>query len=204
MKKIVFAIALSLFFLDAKSQDIVDVIAKEVCSCVNEKKESFSGANAEKIQMQLGLCIISSASKHEKEVTAKYGNAMQADGMMEKLGEDVGIKMAGICPDVFMLFADMEFDEESTETEEAPVLTMEGKIVEIKPEQFLTIIVKDSSGRTHTLLMLTFFETSNLLIENKLKKNDKVSIEYWEQEFYDPKAKDFRYYKGIQGIKKIE
>lgn len=202
MKKSLFVFVLSLFCLNAKSQDILDVITKEVCSCANEKKDMLKDAASEKVQMQLGLCIISSFSSHEKEVTAKYGNVMEAEGAMEKLGGDVGIKMASVCPDVLMMFADMEseFDEE---TEEIPALTLEGKIIEIKPEQFLTVIVKDNSGRNHTFLVLTFFEDSNLFIENKLKKNDKVSVQYWEQEFYDAKARDFRYYKVIQGIKKI-
>lgn len=202
MKKSLFVFVLSLFCLNAKSQDILDVITKEVCSCANEKKDMLKDAASEKVQMQLGLCIISSFSSHEKEVTAKYGNVMEAEGAMEKLGGDVGIKMASVCPDVLMMFADMEseFDEE---TEEIPALTLEGKIIEIKPEQFLTVIVKDNSDRNHTFLVLTFFEDSNLFIENKLKKNDKVSVQYWEQEFYDAKARDFRYYKVIQGIKKI-
>jgi len=201
MKKSLFVFVLSLFFLNAKSQDILDVLTKEVCSCVNEKKEALKSSAAEQMQMQLGLCIVSSYSNHEKEVTAKYGDIMETEGAMEKLGSDVGMKMVGICPDLLMMFADMDAAE--AEAEESPVLTMEGKIVEIKSEQFLTVIVKDNSGRNHILLLLTFFEDSNLLIENKLKKNDKVSVQYWEQEFYDPKVKDFRYYKGIQGIKKI-
>ncbi|MBU7571455.1 MAG: hypothetical protein KAF41_12535 [Flavobacterium sp.] len=202
MKKSLFVFVLSLFCLNAKSQDILDVITKEVCSCANEKKDMLKDAASEKVQMQLGLCIISSFSSHEKEVTAKYGNVMEAEGAMEKLGGDVGIKMASVCPDVLMMFADME-SEFGEETEEIPALTLEGKIIEIKPEQFLTVIVKDNSGRNHTFLVLTFFEDSNLFIENKLKKNDKVSVQYWEQEFYDAKARDFRYYKVIQGIKKI-
>ncbi|MBL7868763.1 MAG: hypothetical protein JNM71_12175 [Flavobacterium lindanitolerans] len=202
MKKSLFVFVLSLFCLNAKSQDILDVITKEVCSCASEKKDMLKDAASEKVQMQLGLCIISSFSSHEKEVTAKYGNVMEAEGAMEKLGGDVGIKMASVCPDVLMMFADME-SESGEEIEEIPALTLEGKIIEIKPEQFLTVIVKDNSGRNHTFLVLTFFEDSNLFIENKLKKNDKVSIQYWEQEFYDAKARDFRYYKVIQGIKKI-
>ncbi|MCY1243998.1 hypothetical protein D9M72_570460 [compost metagenome] len=128
---------------------------------------------------------------------------MEADGAMEKLGGDVGMKMAGICPDVLMSLAEMGMSEiDSTEVEQEHS-TVEGRIVEIKSEQFLTVVIKDNSGRNHTMLMLTFFEDSNLLIENKLKKNDKVSVDYWEQEFYDVKAKDFRYYKVIQGIKQI-
>lgn len=202
MKKLGLVFAFLFFCINAKSQDILDVVAKEVCSCASGKKETLKDANAERMQMELGLCIISSFSSHEKEVTAKYGNAMETESVMEKLGGDVGMKMAGICPDVLMMFAEMGAadDEASAEKQHS---TLEGQIVEIKAEQFLTVVVKDNSGRNHTMLVLTFFEDSNLLIENKLKKNDKVSIDYWEQEFYDVKAKDFRYYKVIQGIKKI-
>ncbi|WP_447637166.1 hypothetical protein [Flavobacterium microcysteis] len=204
MKKSLFVFILSLFYMNAKSQDILDVITKEVCSCANEKKEMLKNAAPKKVQMQLGLCIVSSFSSHEKEIVAKHGNLRETEGAMEKLGRDVGMKMASVCPDVFMLFADIVSEEETEEVGEVPALTIEGKIVEIKQEQFLTIIAKDNSGRSHTFLVLTYFEDSNLLIENELKKNDKVSVEYWEQEFYDPKAKDFRYYKVIQGIKKIQ
>lgn len=203
MKKSLLVFAFALFFSNVQSQDILDIMAKEVCSCAGGKKETLKGADSQKMQMELGLCIISSFSNHEKEVTAKYGNVMEADGAMEKLGGDVGMKMAGICPDVLMSLAEMGMSEiDSTEVEQEHS-TVEGRIVEIRPEQFLTVVIKDNSGRNHTMLMLTFFEDSNLLIENKLKKNDKVSVDYWEQEFYDVKAKDFRYYKVIQGIKKI-
>lgn len=203
MKKSLLVFVFALFFSNAQSQDILDIMAKEVCSCAEGKKETLKGADSQKMQMELGLCIISSFSNHEKEVTAKYGNVMEADGAMEKLGGDVGMKMAGICPDVLMSLAEMGMSEiDSTEVEQEHS-TVEGRIVEIRPEQFLTVVIKDNSGRNHTMLMLTFFEDSNLLIENKLKKNDKVSVDYWEQEFYDVKAKDFRYYKVIQGIKKI-
>lgn len=92
MKKSLFVFVLSLFCLNAKSQDILDVITKEVCSCANEKKDMLKDAASEKVQMQLGLCIISSFSSHEKEVTAKYGNVMEAEGAMEKLGVMWGLK----------------------------------------------------------------------------------------------------------------
>lgn len=188
-----------MFFLNANSQDVLETVAKEVCSCVTAKQGQLKDLSAEKLQMELGICIVSSYSSHEKDLTAKYGDVIGGEGVMEKLGRDIGFKMITVCPDVMMSIAgdDIPELEESTEVSE-----LQGQIVEIKSEQFLSIVIKDTSGRTHTLLMLTFFEGSNLLIENKLKKNDKVSVEYWEQEFYDVKAKDFRYYKVIQSIKK--
>lgn len=198
MKKTILAFLFSLFFLNANSQDILDNVVKEVCSCATAKADQLKGLPADKLQLELGFCIITSYSNHEKELTAKYGNVMEGDGM-EKLGTDIGLKMASACPDVFRLIAGSSFEDEETQA----ISTVEGQIVAVKSEQFLTIEVKDNSGRTHAMLLLTFFEGSDILTENKLKKNDKVSIDYWEQEFYDVKAKDFRNYKVIQSIKKI-
>lgn len=204
MKKSFLAFVFSLFFINANSQDVLDVVAKEVCSCASGKKDALKGASAEKLQMELGLCIMSSFSTHENDLSAKYGSVMETDGAMEKLGRDVGIKMAGVCPDVLLSLAEVGMgDDETATVAEEEYSTLEGQIAEIKSEQFLSVVIKDNSGRTHTMLLLTFFEGSDILTENKLKKNDKVSVDYWEQEFYDVKAKDFRYYKVIQGIKKI-
>jgi len=201
MKNILLAFLFSLYFGSANSQDILEIVAKEVCSCTSSKTEKLSSGTQKNIQMELGICIMSSVAAHENEITEKYGNVLEADGAMEKLGRDVGLKMATSCPDVLMTIANSGIGEDEVVEEKA--LTVEGKVVEIKSEQFLTVVIKDNSGRSHSMLILTFFEDSNLLTENKLKKNDKVSVEYWEQEFYDAKAMDFRYYKVIQGIKKI-
>lgn len=187
-----------LFFNNALSQDILDTLTKEVCSCADGKQAVLKEGNSQKLKMELGICIISSFSSHKDEVMAEYGDVMDDNDGMEKLGGDIGMKMAVICPDVLLALAgEGDIDSELVEDEYS---TIEGRIVEIKPEQFLTVVVKDNSGRNHTMLVLTYFEGSNLLTEDKLKKNDKVSIEYWEQEFYDVKARDFRYYKVIQGI----
>lgn len=203
MKKSLLVFVCLLFFSNAQSQDIADIITKDVCSCAEGKKETLQDAQSRNMEMELGICIISSVSNHKEEVAAKYGDVLQDEEAMEKLGTDVGLRMVGICPDVFMVLAEMsDLDEDSVPVEEE-YSTIEGRIVEIKQEQFLTVVVKDNSGRTHTMLLLTFFEGSNLLTEDKLKKNDKVSIDYVEQEFYDVKARDFRYYKVIQGIKEI-
>ena len=69
--------------------------------------------------------------------------------------------------------------------------------MEVKTSDFITLVIVDASGRKHSLLVLTHFEGANLLIENKLKKNQSVEAKYFEQEFYDPKIKDYKYYKVL-------
>lgn len=201
MKKSLLAFLFSLYFVNANSQDILDIVGNEVCSCAASKVDELKAQESSKVQLELGFCIVASYSAHKEAVIQKYGDVLQSDTSMKQLGMDVGLKMASICPDVLLKLAESGFGSEDEQEEEA--LTLEGKIVEIKPEQFLTVIVKDNSGRSHSMMVLTFFKDSNLLTDMILKKNDKVSVDYWEQEFYDTKAKDFRYYKVIQGIKKI-
>jgi len=85
---------------------------------------------------------------------------------------------------------------------DAEVKSVEGKITEIKNEQFTTILVKDKNSRMYTFLVLNYFETANLVITNELNKNSSVVIKYSEVELYDNKAKEFRFFKVISGIEK--
>lgn len=105
MKKSLLAFLFSLYFINANSQDILDIVANEVCSCTSERSEQLTSGNATNVKMELGMCIMKSVSAHEKEITAKYGEVMVKGGGMEKLGRDVGLKMAVSCPDVLMQIA---------------------------------------------------------------------------------------------------
>lgn len=198
MKKIIIALLVFVCFQKANSQDLLDILAKEVCECSKSKQDKLK--NPETLQMELGLCIMTSFSNHESQVKEKYGDILSEKGDMQKLGEDIGWKMAAVCPDVVMAMASTGFLEEDAEQENS---ILEGQFIQIKIEQFTSLLLKDSTGRTHTFLLLNFCEGSNLITENLLKKNDKIAIEYFENEFFDPKAKDFRNYKIIQGLKKI-
>ena len=66
---------------------------------------------------------------------------------------------------------------------------------------FLTIVLKEKSGRFHQLLFLNFFENAELITNGKLKPNQKIAITYNEHEFYDPKLKDYKYYKVLYSLK---
>lgn len=198
MKRITFTLLLLvLVSITSSAQELLDTVAKEVCACVEGKKDKLQGLTPDKVQAQLGLCILSSYTAHDKEVKAKYGDLMGNDKAMEKFGEDIGVKMVTACPETLMEFAGVGDDEVTAE-----VLSVEGKITEIKNEQFTTILVKDKNGRVYSFLVLNYFDTASLIIGNELTKNSSVVIEYSEVELYDNKSKEFRFFKVISGIEK--
>lgn len=197
MKKFVLTLLLLLAVATTNAQDLLDTVAKEVCTCVEGKKDKFQGLSPDKVQAQLGLCILASYSAHEKDVKAKYGNVMDSDKAMEKFGEDIGTKMVTACPETLMEFAGVGDDDATAE-----VLSVEGKITEIKNEQFTTISVKDKNGRIYSFLVLNYFDTASLIVGNELAKNNSVTVKYSEVELYDNKPKEFRFFKVISGIEK--
>ncbi len=191
MKKLLLAI--SLFGLQANAQDIYDKMAVETCECIHLKKLDMDKVSASELKMSMGVCILQSYSLHSSEIKLDIGN----DEATEKLGEDIGMKMISHCPD-FIIALGSKTDEKSQET----YASVSGTLTEIKTEQFVSITVKDDKSRVFNFLLLDYFDTAALFTENQLKKNDKVTVSYTETELYDPKSKEFRYYKIITGLEK--
>jgi hypothetical protein len=120
---------------------------------------------------------------------------------MTKYAEAIGMKMAFICPDILLKINAVS--EENTENEKkAESKSAEGEIVDIKIEQFATIIVKDKNGRNQNCMVLNYFDTASLFINGDIKKGIKVILTYEERELYDALSKDFRYFKVITKIEK--
>jgi hypothetical protein len=194
-----FLISFSIF---GQNRDaIYDIIAKETCECVSNKKLDLKNDNSEKIQLDFGLCIINSFSNHKNDFDEPINLDFNDSNSMGKLGEDIAMKMVHHCPDIIIALGSRD-DITGTE-EEIPIITLEAVFIESKKNEFLTINVKESNGRIHTMLILSYFEGISIITEEQIKKNDKIIVEYFEEEFYDPKVNDFRHYKVIQGIKKL-
>ena len=210
MKKIS-VIIFCFFFTLSNAQDFYDKMAKETCECVQSKKLDFQKVSYEEIQASLGACMIPSFVKYkdklEKENQVEFSDKVG----MRKLGELIGTKMVIHCPDL-MLKIGTEYlkkeesgtagnEEKNEKTTIVEDTALEGTYIETKSGDFLTIVLKEKSGRFHQLLFLNFFENAELITNGKLKPNQKIAITYNEHEFYDPKLKDYKYYKVLYSLK---
>ncbi|GGD36097.1 hypothetical protein [Flavobacterium orientale] len=200
IKYLLFTFFIPISFFGQNIESLYDIVAKESCECIVNKNFDLKNRDYEKIKLEFGLCIINSYSNHKSKFDESIDLDFKNSKMMSKFGEDVALKMINHCPDKIIEFGNFEGDDED---EILDNITFEGVFLESKKSDFQMVTVKENNGRIHTLIVLTFFEDVNLITDNLIKKNDKVSVEYFEQEFYDPKLNDFRYYKVIQGIKKI-
>ncbi len=202
MKKIFFLFSLFCTIV-GHSQDVLAVIGRETCECLDTKKLDFKKLSKMELQTQIGLCMIQSYSTHSAEFKPEDKVSLENTDGMRKLGEKVAVKMLTVCPETIIEMGRnsiaQEDIQEVIEEEDAFIV---GEVTEIKAEQFITLYVKDKNGRNYNFLLLDYFQTAALITNNELKKKDAVKVSYTELELYDTKNKEFRYYKIITDLEK--
>lgn len=188
MKKIILLVLLStstLFAQKLTKAELTDKMSDLGCECASKQE-----ITKENMELTLGLCILEAINKYEKDVEKYYGkNVVSSDKKMEELGYDIGLKMGAKCPTVFQFM--MEDDATEAYEEEEPDAMIEGTLIEIKSEQFLTFSVKQASGKMDHFILLNNFENAFLVTDNVLKTNDSVAVYYYEFELYDAKLAKF-------------
>lgn len=197
MKKL-FLTVLVLAAANLSAQDIIDTFAKEACDCISNKKLDMSNLKQGELKNEFLGCFMISYFAHADGVK-KIGLDTDDEAALEKFGQDVAFKMMNHCPDYLVKFGQDYLDETSA----VETFSVDGEVVDIKTEQFVTILLKDKNSRTYSFLLLDYFDTAALFVDNKIKKKDKISISYREQELYDVKQKEFRYFKIITGLHQL-
>ena len=198
MKKLFLFLFLSsnAFFAQSLSKEqLIDEMAATGCACASKQQ-----LTKDNFELTLGLCILESVNKFEKDVDVHYGkNVTTNQEKMEALGYDMGLKMALKCPSVFQLMVDGTDSENADDTVEEDLM-ITGTLAEIKSSQFLTFSVKESSGKINNFLLLNTFDNAFLLTDKVLKSNDNLEVYYYESELFDPKAAKFVSFKIVTDI----
>ncbi|MBK7147772.1 MAG: hypothetical protein IPH78_02870 [Bacteroidetes bacterium] len=199
MKKLLpLLILLALLSESAIAQtDVYDKIADKTCDCI--AKKDFSKFKKDEMQTEAGLCILSAYSELENEVPKKQKIDFKDEKSLEKLGTNIGIKMATKCPDGLMK---MSGDESASESNapSSPV-SLSGTIKSYKIETYQTIVIQDKDGKNNILLWLSYFPGSDRILENKEATiGQQAEVSYVSQEIYYPTANSYVTQKVVTGI----
>ncbi|MWB93236.1 hypothetical protein GON26_02600 [Flavobacterium sp. GA093] len=200
MRKIFFALIL-LFNAPVFSQDILDTLAKETCTCLETKKSDFSNLSDQDLKTEIGLCMIQSYTTHSAEFKENEKINFSDKEGMTKLGENVAMKMMSFCPSMILEIGKSS-QSQSNEEEVEEDIFVSGEVTDIKVDQFISLQLKDKNGRNYTLFLLDYFDTASLITNDELKKKDKLKASYTEIELFDSKAKEFRNFKVLRSLEK--
>lgn len=197
-------------------QTYLDKVSKETCECINKKNIDLKSSDVEKLQVELGLCIMQSYSKFSNEFPKDKRLDFSDSKKMEDFGMEVGLNMIKDCPDIILTLGksykkntlNNESDEEvvvDTAYVEEPDddIKITGVYQGTKTDVFYYITVKEPSGKINLIALINNFENSFLILDQVVKQNDNVEVSYFDAELFDVKLNRFVTVKVISDIKKI-
>lgn len=190
MKYTLFLFSFFLLFGFSQSQEFLEMLAEEACECM--KESGYEDKEFEEIQMTVGTCILKSVMSHNEEFEEYSEGRKLMDMDLERFGEQVGMHMGVICPDLFM-HIDMNWaDEEMTEIEF-------GKIISVEKRQFNVVNLESGDGSVLKFLWLWEFEGSRELQAGEFKDRW-VNIIYSLVPLYDPSQNKYIDFRVIEAI----
>jgi hypothetical protein len=170
-------------------EDYLDKIANKTCECIEKKSVEKKTLNT----MELGTCLLISARDYKDQLKKDHGLDMNTltseEG--ERLGELIGLRMAFVCPSTLALMSDIT-DDEDDETN-LRTMTSTGKITKVEEGSFIVFQLKNEQGKSEKFYWLTFVSSDyDLQNEYKNLKGKKVTVDYIEQELFDPRLNEYR------------
>ena len=204
MKKLlsIFIFLIVLLVNAQTKEELFELTAQETCDCMNEV--SIKELSKNEMHSRLGICMINSYNTR-KDKFLKFEVSFSSENA-KSIGDEVGIKMAAICPEVFLHFIEEETKQaneevsneiaikdevdESNEDEEVTEVNVEEassevKIDESKEEEVTEVNIDERSNETvieAKLAQVNTEEKFSKIIENQTDD----SIDAVEKEELNP------------------
>ncbi|NJW51626.1 hypothetical protein [Salinimicrobium oceani] len=199
--KAVYTLLLILFLSSAATaqENYLDTIAQKACDCIETQKliEQYEG---EQLTMQMGVCLMTASGAYREQLMKDHDiNFDRLDLEGEKLGILIGSRMAFICPNFIISAAGDGSDEEVAN------FSATGVITSISEKPFVVFTIKNDQGRTTDFFWLTFI-ASEFDLQHDFKKlvGKKVDVTYVEEELFDPRINDYRYFNHLVTLELAE
>ena len=202
--KSIFTPLILLYSITVFSQEYMNTIVQKSCDCLEE----INSTDPKQIELELGMCIINSSQPYAKELQRDFDIDMSnLNEAGEKLGETVGIKMAGVCPNsLFALAQKMEGEDVDVEMEFSEKVsaknTFEGQILMIKDFDFVQFTVKNNTSGE----LIVFYWLYEIKSNEKIKRDYRslqsknVKITYSEKMIFNPNTGNYENYNIIERL----
>ena len=180
--------------LAMSGQDVVDKITEETCSCISQIQDNDS----EQLKAKMGFCMISAAQPYEKQLRRKHDIDLKTlesnSETSAKLGQLIGMRMAGMCPDQLLRI------QETAEGSEEKQKTALGNVTGIDKGDFLTIRIKNNQEEGRYLWLQPFDNSEEIEknLDNLTGKN--VRITYREVSLFDAETRSYRNFRVITNM----
>lgn len=198
MKKVIFIIVFTLSFVNAQSQNVIDIASKEIYDCSISKIKSVDNPTDKQIDEFLTICTRDIYNLRLKPIL-RYFRQTVADGeTFSKFSDAVNERLAN--PNAPSVSANSDnATDEIFKPVMCTILTIDRSTAYNK---YPTITGKDANGEMHQFIYLKPFPTDILYRYSRINPGDKFIISYEELDIFDESKNDFITYKYVTQLEK--
>lgn len=171
-----------------KREAFIEKAATYVCGCFDEKKANDDAMNSE---MAIGLCMLNFLNENPagaKMAFGEYSITNEAD--MIRIGEELGLRMAGVCPETLLSLVDEE-DLMAEEQEAASTSTLEGELVGVTFGEQTVVTLRKSNGQPVKLYWLEYFPGSDMLMDGSKMEGKTLTVTYRNVELFSGADREY-------------
>ncbi len=175
--------------------DYYEAAADATCTCMADYDVTTMSTG--EIEMQLGICMVTFAIDGRERYETLFGTLdMTDERSLTQLGENVGVKMMGVCPKVVMAAAGGSTGGQASAGTEV-IGTFQGVTTAGKQA---VVTVKVENGPPTKMLWLEYWPGSD---DVEALKGKRVHARYEIRELYDAATESYLTQKVIVAVEEI-
>jgi hypothetical protein len=190
----------------ANAQQVVEKIATETCTCIEQSSLNESPTN---LELLTSTCVQQAMLEHIGDITEAYradlSNPETSREIGESIGKEVGAWLSTQCSAYRMLQSRPTPTRARTETLSHTLHATEGSITGQRGEEMAFIIVVDEYGDELSFLWLEKFpDSEEYLGRVEDLKGRRVRIIWREIQLYQVRTQNYRKSKEIRGLELLD
>lgn len=180
--RILSIVLLLLFSSPIFAQGIIDKLAELTCLCMEDK--GVENKSTDELTQIMTDCLTQNLIENIAQFQQELSVEITDQEAMQKVGEQIGAKMAVVCPTTIMALATAE--ETPIEEAEEDENTFTGEVTVVKADGGLTLLfLSNPNGMTEPYVWLAPFDGDEALIELKEDlKGTTITVRYQELDIF--------------------
>lgn len=169
--------------------------AEYVCDCFEEKEGGELAPD-----MAVGFCMITYLQDNPVKAKMAFGDYELTDvEAMTRIGEELGVAMAGVCPTILIKLAGEE--EAATAAETADESQMVGKLLSVDFGEKTIITLQKENGQVVKFYWLEYFQGADVMAGPNQPKGQNVVISYRSVDIFSGTDKEYYTRRVVTGLK---
>ncbi|MGD1843546.1 MAG: hypothetical protein ACFB0B_22035 [Thermonemataceae bacterium] len=179
----------------AQESSFTERMSKETCECITNKVETTKEINAENVMQD---CMTAFVMENMADFAKEYGDALNDQDQVQKLGLELGMKLMQECP-AFMQVAVQSRSGLDYTTERNSNRT-KGSFTKLTKDAYPYIEVL-TEGNTEKFYVVDEFEGyENVMYKSKELSNKNITLLWENRSIWMPKAKAFEEVKVLTKV----